>query len=198
MTDSLSLSPKDLDQLFGKARSFNAWQKKDVPDTLIEEIYHLVKMAPTSANCSPARFVFLRSDDAKARLEPALSSGNIEKTMTAPITVIVAHDNEFYEQLPKLFPHTDARSWFNSSPELIQKTAFRNSSMQAAYLILACRALGLDTGPMSGFNNELVDNTFLKDSKWTSNLLINIGYGQEDQLYSRLPRLDFDEACQIL
>lgn len=198
MTDSLSLTSEGLNQLFGKARSFNAWQKKDVPDALLEEIYHLVKMAPTSANCSPARFVFLKSDDAKAKLEPALSSGNIEKTMTAPITVIVAYDEEFYEQLPKLFPHTDARAWFNSSPELIKETAFRNSSMQAAYLILACRALGLDTGPMSGFNNELVDKTFLKDSKWTSNLLINIGYGQEDQLYSRLPRLDFDEACQIL
>lgn len=198
MTDSLSLSSADLDQLFGKARSFNAWQKKDVPNALLEEIYHLVKMAPTSANCSPARFVFLKSDDAKAQLEPALSSGNIEKTMTAPVTVIVAYDNKFYEELPKLFPHTDARSWFNSSPELIKETAFRNSSMQAAYLILACRALGLDTGPMSGFNNELVDKTFLKDSNWTSNLLINIGYGQEDQLYSRLPRLDFDEACQIL
>jgi len=198
MTNSLSLSSADLDQLFGKARSFNAWQKKDVPDALLEEIYHLVKMAPTSANCSPARFVFLKSDDAKARLEPALSSGNTEKTMTAPITVIVAYDNEFYEELPKLFPHTDARSWFKSSPELIKETAFRNSSMQAAYLILACRALGLDTGPMSGFNNELVDKIFLKDSNWTSNLLINIGYGQEDQLYSRLPRLDFDEACQIL
>ncbi len=198
MTDSLSLSSEGLDQLFGKARSFNAWQKKDVPDALLEEIYHLVKMAPTSANCSPARFVFLKSDDAKARLEPALSSGNIEKTMTAPVTVIVAYDEEFYEQLPKLFPHTDARSWFNSSHELIKETAFRNSSMQAAYLILACRALGLDTGPMSGFNNELVDDTFLEGSKWTSNLLINIGYGQEDQLYSRLPRLDFDQACQIL
>lgn len=198
MTDSLSLSPAGLDQLFGKARSFNAWQQKDVPDALLEEIYHLVKMAPTSANCSPARFVFLKSDEAKGRLEPALSSGNIEKTMTAPITVIVAYDEEFYDQLPKLFPHTDARSWFTSSPELIKETAFRNSSMQAAYLILACRGLGLDTGPMSGFDNDLVDRTFLKDSKWTSNLLINIGYGESNQLYSRLPRLDFDEACQIL
>ena len=198
MTESLSLSSAGLNQLFHKARSFNAWQSKDVPDTLIREIYRLVKMAPTSANCSPARFVFLKSPKAKALLQPALSSGNIEKTMTAPITVIVAYDAEFYEQLPKLFPHTDARSWFTSSPELIKETAFRNSSMQAAYLILACRALGLDTGPMSGFDNQLVDRTFFKDSTWTSNLLINIGYGQEDQLYRRLPRLDFDEACQIL
>lgn len=198
MTNSLSLSSEGLDQLFGKARSFNSWQQKDIPDALIEEIYNLVKMAPTSANCSPARFIFLKSPEAKVRLEPALSSGNVEKTMTAPITVIVAYDEEFYEQLPKLFPHTDARSWFTSSPDLIKETAFRNSSMQAAYLILACRGLGLDTGPMSGFDNDLVDKTFLKDSKWTSNLLINIGYGQEDHLYSRLPRLDFDEACHIL
>jgi len=198
MTDKQSFSPENLDQLFGKARSFNAWQKKDVPDALLEEIYDLVKMAPTSANCSPARFVFLKSDEAKARLKSALSSGNVEKTMTAPITVIVAYDNEFYEKLLKLFPHTDARSWFNSSPELIKETAFRNSSMQAAYFIMACRGLGLDTGPMSGFNNELVDETFLKDSNWTSNLLINIGYGELDNLYQRLPRLDFDEACQIL
>jgi len=198
MTDKQSFSQENLGQLFGKARSFNAWQKKDVPDALLEEIYDLVKMAPTSANCSPARFVFLKSDEAKARLKPALSSGNVEKTMTAPITVIVAYDNEFYEKLLKLFPHTDARSWFNSSPELIKETAFRNSSMQAAYLIMACRGLGLDTGPMSGFNNELVDQTFLKDSNWTSNLLINIGYGELDNLYQRLPRLDFDEACQIL
>ncbi|MGO2339685.1 MAG: malonic semialdehyde reductase [Psychrobacter sp.] len=198
MNNSLSLSTEDFDQLFNKARSFNTWQKKDVSNALIEEIYDLVKMGPTSANCSPARFVFLKSDEAKARLKPALSSGNIEKTMTAPVTVIVAYDDEFYEKLLKLFPHTDARSWFNSSPELIKETAFRNSSMQAAYLILACRGLGLDTGPMSGFDNELVDQTFLKDSNWTSNLLINIGYGELDELYSRLPRLDFDEACQIL
>lgn len=198
MTDPLSLSSEGFNQLFHKARSFNAWQQKDVSDTLIREIYNSVKMAPTSANCSPARFVFLKSPKAKALLQPALSSGNIEKTMAAPVTVIVAYDKEFYEKLPKLFPHTDARSWFTSSSDLITETAFRNSSMQAAYLILACRALGLDTGPMSGFDNDLVDKTFFDDNKWTSNLLINIGYGKPDQLYSRLPRLDFDEACQIL
>ena len=198
MTDSLALTSQSLDQLFDKARSFNAWQDKAIPVALLQKIYDLVKMAPTSANCSPARFVFLQSDDAKACLKPALSSGNIDKTMTAPITVIVAYDAEFYEQLPKLFPHTNAKSWFTSSPELVKETAFRNSSMQAAYFILACRGLGLDTGPMSGFDNDLVDETFFKDSTWRSNLLINIGYGAPDQLYSRLPRLDFEEACQVL
>ena len=136
--------------------------------------------------------------EAKAKLKPALSSGNVEKTMTAPVTVLVAYDSEFYEKLPELFPHGDARSWFTSSPELAHETAFRNSSMQAAYLILACRSLGLDTGPMSGFNPTRVDETFLAGTTWKTNLLINIGYGNPEKLYGRLPRLSFEDACQIV
>jgi len=187
-----------LKQLFTEARTYNAWQERDVSDEQLMQIYDLVKMAPTSANCSPARFLFIRSAEAKAKLKPALSSGNLEKTMSAPVTVVVAYDAEFYEQLPELFPHGDARSWFTSSPELAHETAFRNSSMQAAYLILACRSLGLDTGPMSGFNPALIDETFFAGISWKSNLLINIGYGATEKLFERLPRLNFEKTCKIL
>lgn len=197
MTDLTSLSTESLDLIFNQARTFNQWQNKDVTDELLMKVYDLVKLCPTSANCSPARFVFIKSEEAKQRLKPALSSGNVEKTMTAPVTAIVAYDSAFYEQLPKLFPHTDAKSWFTSSPEIAKETAFRNSSMQAGYLIMACRSLGLDTGPMSGFNPKLVDETFFAGTTWQSNLLINIGYGDKGQQFSRLPRLDFNEACKI-
>lgn len=193
-----NLSTESLDLLFNQARTFNKWQTKEVTDELLMRVYDLVKLCPTSANCSPARFVFVKSEEAKKRLKPALSSGNIEKTMTASVTAIIAFDSEFYEQLPKLFPHADAKSWFTSSPELAKETAFRNSSMQAAYLILACRSLGLDTGPLSGFNSHLVDEIFFSGTQWKSNLLINIGYGDKEQQYSRLPRLGFSEACNIL
>lgn len=187
-----------LNTLFCDARSHNGWQTRPVSDATLEAIYNLVKMGPTSANCSPARFVFIRSEEGKAQLRPALSGGNLAKTMSAPVTAIVAWDATFYEKLPQLFPHADARSWFTTSPQLAEETAFRNSSMQAAYLISACRALGLDTGPMSGFDREQVDNTFFRDSGWRSNLLINIGYGDDDKLFGRLPRLAFDDACQLL
>lgn len=195
---SLKLEEYALEKLFSEARTHNAWQDKAIAPELLQELYDLLKMGPTSANCSPARFVFIQSAEAKAKLKPALSSGNVEKTMTAPVTVLVAYDSEFYEKLPELFPHGDARSWFTSSPELAHETAFRNSSMQAAYLILACRSLGLDTGPMSGFNPTLVDETFLAGTTWKTNLLINIGYGNPEKLYGRLPRLSFEDACQIV
>ena len=155
-------------------------------------------MGPTSANCSPLRIVFIQSQEAKEKLAPALSGGNLKKTLTAPVTAIVAWDPEFYELLPELFPSGDARSWFTSSPQLAHDTAFRNSSLQAAYLILACRSLGLDTGPMSGFDNAKVDETFLSDTGWKSNFLINIGYGDTSKVYPRAPRLDFDRACRVL
>lgn len=196
--DQQGLQQDVLKQLFLDARTYNAWQDRDVTDVQIAAIYDLVKMAPTSANCSPARFLFVKSPEAKAQLKPALSSGNLEKTMTAPVTVVVAYDAEFYEKLPELFPHGDARSWFTSSVELAHETAFRNSSMQAAYLILACRSLGLDTGPMSGFNPKLVDETFFAGTTWKSNLIINIGYGITEKLFARLPRLNFDDACKII
>lgn len=195
---SLKLEEYALEKLFSEARTHNAWQDKAIAPELLQELYDLLKMGPTSANCSPARFVFIQSAEAKAKLKPALSSGNVEKTMTAPVTVLVAYDSEFYEKLPELFPHGDARSWFTSSPELAHETAFRNSSMQAAYLILACRSLGLDTGPMSGFNPTRVDENFLAGTTWKTNLLINIGYGNPEKLYGRLPRLSFEDACQIV
>ena len=187
-----------LDQLFLKASTHNAWQDRAIEPALLQQLYDLVKMAPTSANCSPARFVFVQSKAAKEKLKPALSAGNLEKTMAAPVTVIVANDPKFYDKLPYLFPHTDARSWFTGSAQAAETTAFRNGSLQVAYLILAARALGLDTGPMSGFDNALVDSTFFKDTGWRSNVLVNLGYGDADKLFPRSPRLPFDEACQVL
>ncbi|ATM86270.1 malonic semialdehyde reductase [Yersinia massiliensis] len=193
-----TLTPEALATIFTEARTHNGWLDKPVENALLIQAYALTRMGPTSANCCPGRFVFIHSTEAKARLKPALSSGNLAKTMQAPVTAIVAYDPAFYDALPKLFPHGDARSWFTSSPELATETAFRNSSLQAAYLIIACRALGLDTGPMSGFNNALVDDLFLAEKGWKSNLLVNIGYGDSQKLYARSPRLAFDEACQVL
>jgi 3-hydroxypropanoate dehydrogenase len=154
-------------------------------------------MGPTSANCSPGRFVFVRSAEAKRLLEPALSSGNRAKTMQAPVTVIVAHDSRFYDELPKLFPQADARSWFTSSAEMAAQTAFRNGTLQAAYLLMAARALGLDCGPMSGFDNAKVDAAFFAGTSWQSNFLINLGHGDDAKLFQRLPRLSFEDACRL-
>lgn len=187
-----------LDVLFRSARTHNGWLDKPVPDSLLKELFELTKMAPTSANSSPARFVFVKSAEAKERLKPALNAGNLEKTMAAPVTVIVAHDLEFYEKLPFLFPHTDARSWFVGKEEFIKTSAFRNGSLQGAYLILAARALGLDCGPMSGFNNAKLDAEFFPDGKVKSNFLINLGYGDPAKLFDRSPRFAFEDACQIL
>ena len=187
-----------LNILFRHARTHSYWLDKAVDEALLQQLYDLLRMAPTSANCSPARLVFVKSPEAKLRLKPAMSEGNRDKTMKAPVTVIVAYDLEFYEQLGKLFPHADARSWFAGKPETIQNTAFRNSSLQGAYLILAARALGLDCGPMSGFNNALVDQEFFAGSSWRSNFLINLGYGDASHLHPRNPRLEFAEACRIL
>ncbi|MBA7933214.1 malonic semialdehyde reductase [Klebsiella sp. RHBSTW-00215] len=195
MSEAISLAA--CATLFTDARTHNGWLDKPVTDDQLREIYALMKMGPTSANCSPARIVFIRTPEGKETLRPTLSSGNLEKTMQAPVTAIVAWDSAFYDRLPELFPHGDARSWFTSSPQLAEETAFRNSSLQAAYLIFACRALGLDTGPMSGFDREKVDAAFFADGGWKSNLLINIGYGDTSKLYARLPRLPFDDACQL-
>lgn len=193
------LSDAALDLLFRKARTHNAWQDKPVSDVLVRAVYELMRWAPTSANSSPGRFLFLRSEAAKRRLEPALSSGNRAKTMQAPVTVIVAYDPRFYELLPRLFPHnTEARSWFEGKEQHALTTAFRNGTLQGGYLILAARALGLDCGPMSGFDNAKVDREFFPDSRYKSNFLCNIGYGDPQGVLVRNPRLDFDEACQIL
>lgn len=191
------LTAAALDTLFLSARTQNKWAPGDISDETLVRLYDLVKMGPTSANCSPARFVFVKSADAKEKLRPALSKGNLEKTMTAPVTVIVASDALFYDQLPKLFPHADAKSWFTSSPAKAQETAFRNGTLQGAYLVMAARALGLDCGAMSGFEPKLVDEAFFAGTSWTVNFLVNLGHGDPSGVFGRLPRLDFSEACRI-
>jgi 3-hydroxypropanoate dehydrogenase len=202
-----------LDTLFREARTYTAWQPRPVDDQTLRDLYELLKWAPTSANAAPARFACLRSKEAKERLRPALAPGNIEKTMTAPVTVIVAYDMKFYDQLPKLFPQSPGlRQMFESNPQLVEATARRNSTLQGAYLILAARALGLDCGPMSGFDNAKVDEEFFSAGKpcfgcdqeffpeghVKSNFLCNLGYGDPRTLFPRLPRLSFNEACSLL
>ena len=198
LVDQMRLDDDSVKQLFVEARTHNKWWPRRVDDALLRELYDLAKLAPTSANSQPMRLVFVKSREAKERLKPALAPQNVEKTMTAPVTVIVAHDLEFYERLPKLMPHVDARSWFASRPaEQIERAAFQGSSMQGAYLILAARALGLDTGAIGGFDNAKVDAAFFPDGTVRSNFLVNLGYGDRGGLYPRNPRLDFDEACRI-
>ncbi|MES2712940.1 MAG: malonic semialdehyde reductase [Pseudomonadota bacterium] len=198
MPELPSLSDASLDQLFREARTQNKWLDRPVPDSMLQEIWDLAKFGPTSANCSPMRLVFVRGAEAKAKLKEALSSGNVEKTMTAPVTAIVAHDPMFYDKLPFLFPHADAKSWFTSSPALAEVTAFRNGTLQGAYLMIAARALGLDVGSMSGFNNAKVDELFFADTGFKSNWLINIGYGDPEGLFPRSPRFSFDEIAKIV
>ena len=187
-----------LDTLFRSARTHTVWHPRGVSDEILREVYDIARMGPTSANCSPMRVVFLKSEESKSRLLPALSPGNVEKTMTAPVTAIVAFDLEFYENLPKLFPHVDARSWFLGNEPLIKETAFRNGTLQGAYLILAARAVGLDCGPMSGFDQDKVNAEFFPDGKLKANFLCNLGYGNSTKLIPRSPRLDFDDACVVL
>lgn len=197
MDPNAPLQPEALDRLFRTARTQNKWLPRTVPDSMLDELYDLVKMGPTSGNCCPARFVFVRTPEGKEKLRPALSKGNLEKTMTAPVTVIVAEDTLFYDKLPKLFPHADARSWFASSEALAKETAFRNASLQGAYLILAARALGLDAGPMSGFKPALIDAAFFAGTSYRTNFLVNLGYGDPSGVHGRLPRLSFEEACNL-
>ncbi len=188
-----------LDLLFREARTHNAWRDEPVSDDTLRDLYDILKLGPTSANSSPARFLFLRTREAKERLAPALSTGNRDKTMQAPVTVIVAYDPHFYTRLPELFPHNpDANSWFTSNESLAATTAFRNGTLQGAYLIMAARALGLDAGPMSGFDNDLVDQTFLGPYGWRSNFLCNLGHGDPAGIYPRSPRLSFEDACILL
>ncbi len=195
----MTLDPAAHDVLFRESRSHNKWRDEPVSDETLHALYDLLKFGPTSANCSPARFLFLRTKEAKERLAPALSSGNLAKTMAAPVTAIVAYDPKFFEKLPKLFPHNpDAISWFTSNDSLAATTAFRNGTLQGAYLIIAARSLGLDIGAMSGFDNAKVDAEFLSSYGWRSNFLVNIGHGDPEGLFNRSPRLDFDEACRLL
>ncbi len=195
----MTIDAAGLDLLFREARTHNKWHEDTVSDETLHELYDLLKQGPTSANCSPARFLFLRTKEAKERLAPALSSGNLAKTMAAPVTVIVAYDPKFYERLPFLFPHNpDATSWFTSNESLAATTAFRNGTLQGAYLMLAARALGLDIGGMSGFDNAKVDAEFLATRGWRSNFLVNLGKGDPSGVFARSPRLPFDEACVLL
>jgi 3-hydroxypropanoate dehydrogenase len=193
----MTLSDDALDQLFHQARTHNGWQAKPVDDALLKRLIELALLGPTSANCSPGRFVFVKSPEAKEKLRPALSAGNLEKTMAAPATVIVGMDMAFYEHLPKLFPHADARPWFAGNDKMIAETAFRNATLQGAYLIMAARALGLDTGPMSGFDAAKVDAAFFAGTTVKTNFLINLGYGDPSKLFARSPRFTFDEAARI-
>ena len=193
MTDSTE--PKFLDTLFREARTFSYWQERRVSEALVEAAFDLACLGPTSGNCLPMRLVLVRSPAAKERLLPCVSSGNHEKVRTAPITAIVAYDREFFDLLPRLYPHTDARGWFTTNPALVEETGLRNSSLQGAYFILALRAQGLDCGPMSGFDTDKVDAVFFPDGRWHANFLLNIGYGDRSKLRPRLPRLGFDEVA---
>ncbi len=186
------------DTLFRDARTRNGWHDEPVGDDLLKAIYEVMKFGPTSANCSPLRVVFVRSDEAKERLRPALSKGNVDKTMSAPVVAIFAYDLEFYELLPELFPHTDAKSWFTGDEEAIKETAFRNGTLQAAYFMIVARGMGLDCGPMSGFDSDKVDAAFFAGTKIRSNFLCNLGKGTDENLHPRLPRLDFDRVCRVL
>jgi 3-hydroxypropanoate dehydrogenase len=195
---SETVSAEDLDLIFREARTHIAWLDRAVPDSLLQEIYDLAKWGPTSANCSPMRIEFVRSEAAKERLLPAMAPNNVEKTRLAPVTAIFAYDLEFYENLPRLFPHVDARAWFKGNEELVKETAFRNGTLQAAYFILAARAMGLDCGPMSGFDQAKVNAEFFPDGRYKANFVCNLGYGDASKLFPRNPRLEFAEACNIL
>ena len=193
------LSSEDLDLIFREARTHSVWLDKPVEDALLEQVYDLAKMGPTSANMCPMRIILVKSREAKERLKPALDAGNVDKTMKAPVTAIIGMDIHFYEKLPKLFPRADAKSWFKDLPEnVLEYIALRNSSLQGAYFMLAARALGLDCGPMSGFDNAKVDEAFFAGTTVKSNFLCNLGYGDASKFYPRSPRLSFEEACKLV
>jgi 3-hydroxypropanoate dehydrogenase len=186
------------EQIFDNARTHNGFSSQPVPEATLRRLYDLMKWGPTSANCSPARIVFVSTPAAKERLLACMGSGNVDKTRQAPVTAIIGMDLEFHENLPKLFPHADARAWFTGKPEFIQTTAMRNSSLQGGYFIIAARALGLDCGPMSGFDNAKVDAAFFAGTPVKSNFVCNLGHGDPSKLFPRSPRLSFEEACTLL
>ena len=193
------MSSEGLDLIFRRARTHNVWLDKPVEDALLAQVYDLAKMGPTSANMCPMRITFVKSREAKEKLKPALDAGNVDKTMKAPVTAIIGMDVHFYEKLPKLFPHSDAKSWFKNLPEnVLEYIALRNGSLQGAYFMLAARALGLDCGPMSGFDNAKVDAAFFAGTTIKSNFLCNLGHGDASKLYPRSPRLTFEEACKVV
>ncbi len=188
----------DIEILFNQARTYSVWENREVPDEILHKIYDLAKMAPTAVNCQPMRVVFVRSPEAKKKLEACLDPGNLKKTMSAPVTAIIAGDTRFYDHLGKLYPIADVKPWFEGNAEAVNDTVLRNTALQGAYLILAARALGLDCGPMSGFDKQKTDEVFFKGTPYKSNFLCNIGYGVRPYPHPRLPRFDFDEACKIL
>jgi len=190
---------KSKNLIFKEARTHNDWLDKDISNDILMEIYDLMKWGPTSANCSPTRIIFVKSKASKDRLLPFVIESNLEKTKSAPVTAIIGYDINFHDHLPKLFPHNpDAQNWFNHSIDIAEETAFRNGSMQGAYFIIAARALGLDCGPMSGFDKEGVDNEFFRDTNIKSNFLCNLGYGDKTKLFERSPRFKFNEICEII
>lgn len=198
MSQRQILDDRALDLLFREARTHSHWKAGDVSDTTLKALFDLLKMGPTSANCEPARLVFVKSKEAKEKLRPHLDEGNVEKTMAAPVTALIGMDMKFYEHMGKLFPHApDARGWFEGKPDVIKSTAFRNSTLQGAYLILAARSLGLDCGPMSGFNADGVKKAFFEGQDVEVNFICNLGHGDDSKLFPRSPRFSFDEVCKI-
>jgi 3-hydroxypropanoate dehydrogenase len=194
-----TVSDDALNLLFREARTHTHWRDEPADDALLRQAYDLAKLGPTSANMCPLRIVFVKSKEAKEKLKPCLDPGNVEKTMRAPVTAIIGMDIHFYEKLPKLYPHADAKAWFKDLPEnVLEYIALRNSSLQGAYFILTARALGLDCGPMSGFNNQMVDAAFFAGTTVKSNFLCNLGHGDPAKLHPRNPRLTFDEACKVV
>jgi len=194
-----AIAAESLRQLFTEARSFSYWQPQDISEQTLREIYELMKFGPTSANSCPARIVFVRTESEKERLVACAAPGNVRKIKTAPVTAIIAFDEKFYDQLPKLSPHNPAvRDVFAANPSLAQETAFRNGSLEGAYFMLAARALGVDCGPMSGFDNDKVDRAFLAGTSWKSNFICALGFGDRSKLHPRAPRLSFEEACKIV
>jgi len=189
------LPNSSLETLFTKARSQNGWLNKDITDEQIHQLYGLLKFGPTSANCCPARFTFIRTKEAKERLKPYLDSGNIEKSMSAPAVAIISYDIDFYQKLPYLFPHTNAKSWYEGKEQKIKSTAELNATLQGAYFILAARSVGLDCGPMIGFNKEKLNQEFFPNEKVKSLFICGIGYGDDTKVRPRSPRLNFEEAC---
>ncbi|MBI1214836.1 MAG: malonic semialdehyde reductase [Alphaproteobacteria bacterium] len=193
-----TLTEQGFDLIFRAARTANGWQDRLVEEELLRKIYDDMKFGPTSANCCPLRIVFVKSPEAKARLKPCLAPGNVEKTMAAPVCAILAQDMRFHERLPELFPHADAKSWFEGNDALIASTAFRNSSLQGAYFMIAARAHGLDCGPMSGFDAEKLDAEFFPDGRFKVNFICSLGYADPSKTFARSPRLPFDDACKIV
>jgi len=187
-----------LDQLFRNARTFTAWLPRPVEPELLRRVYELARLGPTSANSAPGRFVFVTTPEGKERLKPALAPGNVDKTMAAPATVIVANDMEFYEHMPRLFPQAEMKQYFVGKPAVVEQHVLRNGSLQGAYLIMAARALGLDCGPMSGFDADKVNAGFFPDGRWKANFLCNLGYGDASKLHPRNPRLAFEEAVRMI